>query len=137
MKNDNKKIVVNNRESPTVSYGRVWWLSIHTRLEEVKLTLPANIQGVIQFEVKNSPVQDDNFYLYLDGAKTRCVDGYVAHFDTHVLVDEAAMETMLRNLEPKETVFLVQGNALLYKQFFTHLSQVTQPQSWLGIRAKP
>ena len=111
----------------------LWFAALHMRVEQLRVTFPQDLLGVIQFEIAGKDALR-RFVLRLSGPKTSLEDGVASEVHALVRSTEAEIETLLGDDEAPPAL-RVWGNAALLRRFFKHLVSWTSAQSIIGIRS--
>ena len=109
-------------------------VALALRLEQVRLMMPRDLAGTIQFEIERARGETFIFHVALAGAKSAIEPRAAEEYETVVCGTDGAIEAMLRLRTECTSKLEVWGDASLASRFFTSLASTPQAQSWLGIR---
>ena len=112
---------------------RAWWMLLNQRIDQVRAGLPASLQGVVQFEVRNVGF----FHLDVDGKNTTGHEGLARKFDTLVSTSDSELAELLDSDDGVEGALKCTGNVALFTSLLDAVGDVAPAaKSFIELRAR-
>ena len=87
----------------------IWWALLRARIQDVALTIPEDLKGVIQFEINREDELPAYFFLWVNGPKVESFSGMGFDVDAWVEANEVDLEAMLKSEATSKDALGVRG----------------------------
>lgn len=118
-----------------------WWALLQSQMAQVAALLPADLAGVVQFEIqREAPARPAFFHLELRGPASSGASGIAVQADAWVSCTEDLLFAQLASAQPvaakpdPSARMEVRGQSRLVQRFFEALAKAPAPRSWLETR---
>lgn len=122
-------------ETQDVRAHRLWWQLLLHRVEQVRAALPAQLQGVIQFEVETDQGPQEHFYLQVRGPLTTGYAGRSEAPRATVRTREWLCADLLLSEEIPLGALRVSGDVGFFDAVMRAVAGVPKTKSWLETRS--
>lgn len=109
---------------------------LQVRLDQVKVQLPPNLCGTIQFEIQTRGGSTEFYHLIVDGPRTHGGLGIQRGETVWVSTTEDELEALLFDDQAQPGALRAHGDASLLTALFSAIAKQSGPANPLSLRSK-